>query len=147
MTTETTETTETKTEMTAREKIAKYCAVVREAGEKGVVLTFGKRRYRMSQPLEKMTDADCERVFKYLELDSYIAKCGATAAKRRGGKSGVGKPEERKPCECGCGRIAKAGRKFLPGHDAKLKSALRKTVAKGGRASAKAKAELERRGW
>lgn len=61
------------------------------------------------------------------------------------------RPLERKPrtprstvgaCEC-CGAATKGG-KFLPGHDARLKSRLR-SAAKSG--DGDAKTELERRGW
>jgi len=46
-------------------------------------------------------------------------------------------------CLCGCGGVPRGGQ-FLPGHDAKLKSALRRR-ARGGDATALG--ELERRGW
>lgn len=61
------------------------------------------------------------------------------------------RPQEKKPrvprpavgaCEC-CGEATKGGR-FLPGHDARLKSKLRKEAKDG---SVEARAELERRGW
>lgn len=61
------------------------------------------------------------------------------------------RPQERRPrlprpttgqCEC-CGEPTRGGR-FLPGHDARLKSRLRK-AAKGG--DQEAAAELETRGW
>lgn len=61
------------------------------------------------------------------------------------------RPLERKPraprstvgqCEC-CGAATRGG-KFLPGHDAKMKSRLR-AAAKSGDVAAKS--ELERRGW
>jgi predicted nuclease with RNAse H fold len=44
-------------------------------------------------------------------------------------------------CECGCGRPA--ARRFLPGHDAKLKSRLLRDLRAGDRA----RSELERLGW
>lgn len=55
------------------------------------------------------------------------------------------KSEPRTPgaCEC-CGEPTKGGR-FLPGHDAKLKSVLRARVKHHN--DQEAKAELERRGW
>lgn len=61
------------------------------------------------------------------------------------------RPLERKPrppratvgeCEC-CGAATRGG-KFLPGHDARLKSRLRAAAKSGDDA---AKADLERRGW
>lgn len=45
-------------------------------------------------------------------------------------------------CECGCGEPV--ARRFLPGHDAKLKSRLRREARAG---SADAMAELLRRRW
>ena len=46
-------------------------------------------------------------------------------------------------CECGCGGTTRGGR-FIPGHDAKLKSRLLKDMANGDTAAME---ELERRGW
>lgn len=52
-------------------------------------------------------------------------------------------------CMCGCGETTKGG-KFLPGHDAKLKSQLL-TVSRSDEAAAperkKARAKLRRLGW
>lgn len=45
-------------------------------------------------------------------------------------------------CQCGCG--AEVKRRFLPGHDAKLKSRLLTEAREGSEAAA---AELQRRGW
>jgi hypothetical protein len=50
--------------------------------------------------------------------------------------------KETKPCECGCGDPT--ARHFRPGHDARLKSQLRRAAAAGDR---KARAELRKRGW
>lgn len=61
------------------------------------------------------------------------------------------RPLEKKPrtprpavgsCEC-CGAATRGGR-FLPGHDAKMKSRLREAAKKG---DVEASAELEQRGW
>jgi hypothetical protein len=61
------------------------------------------------------------------------------------------RPQEKKPrvprpavgaCEC-CGEATKGG-KFLPGHDAKMKSRLREAAKQG---DMDAQTELERRGW
>lgn len=46
-------------------------------------------------------------------------------------------------CQCGCGGMTKGGR-FLPGHDAKLKSALRKRANDGDQDAIN---ELAERGW
>lgn len=46
-------------------------------------------------------------------------------------------------CECGCGGTTKGG-KFLPGHDMKLKGALKRAAAGGDK---DAYQELSRRGW
>lgn len=47
-------------------------------------------------------------------------------------------------CVCSCGEMTKGG-EFLPGHDARYKSALIREVKAGG--NDEARAELERRGW
>lgn len=46
------------------------------------------------------------------------------------------------PCGCGCGAMVK--RRFRPGHDARLKSALLKKMKKG---NAEATNELKKRKW
>ena len=46
-------------------------------------------------------------------------------------------------CECGCGETTKGGR-FVPGHDAKLKSAL---VAAALAGSKRATTRLQKLGW
>lgn len=46
-------------------------------------------------------------------------------------------------CECGCGGMTRGGR-FIPGHDAKLKSVLLRRAADGDTA---ARDDLRRRGW
>lgn len=129
--------------MTSREKILKYCKVVEKRNQLGCVLEFGKHQYRMNELLADLTDAECDRVFgnmkKTMGLGTYIKKI----EKR---KSAVHKHEaisntEPKACECGCGALTRRGSKFLPGHDAKLKSALRKAT------TPEAKKELKSRGW
>jgi hypothetical protein len=45
-------------------------------------------------------------------------------------------------CECGCGD--RCARRFLPGHDAKLKSRLSKEATAGDLSAA---TEIQRRGW
>jgi hypothetical protein len=129
-------------EMTAREKITKYCQVTKEPGRRGDVLIYGRHKYRMNRILANLSDAECEKVFKVMELEAYIAKHQEQVAKAAGRKAKV--QLVAKPCECGCGRTAKAGRKFLPGHDAKLHSKLRLCAESG---DVKAKAELKARGW
>lgn len=53
------------------------------------------------------------------------------------------KVDKTKPCECGCGGRTKGG-KFLPGHDAKHKSALQRKALDGDKAAVK---ELADRNW
>lgn len=70
---------------------------------------------------------------------------GMEMAKAKSGKPKVARTKkvvELHSCECGCGE--QVTRHFKPGHDARLKGALRKAADKG---SDKAKAELKRRGW
>lgn len=133
------------TELTAREKITKYCQIVKEPGRRGDVLVYGKHRFRMSRLLANLPDDECEKVFKVMELQAHIDKCQEHAAKIAGRKNVV--KVEAKPCECGCGRMARAGSRFLPGHDAKLKSVLRKAAAGEGDRAKTALAQLKARGW
>ena len=49
-------------------------------------------------------------------------------------------------CLCGCGDVTKGGR-FLPGHDARYKSALVNKARGGGRAADAAKRRLVEMGW
>lgn len=53
------------------------------------------------------------------------------------------KKKEARQCGCGCGGMTKGGA-FLPGHDAKLKSRLKKAAGEGNQ---EALAELRERGW
>lgn len=55
----------------------------------------------------------------------------------------MSKHEKHEKCACGCGGTPKQG-KFLPGHDAKVRSKLIED-ARGG--DAKAKRELKAHGW
>ena len=130
--------------MTSREKILKYCKVVEKQNQLGCVLEFGKHSYRMNELLADLTDADCDRVFKNMDknmgLNAYIKqveKKKSTVSKRREAVASV----DPKPCECGCGAITRRGSKFLPGHDMKLKSILRKAK------TPEAEKELKSRGW
>lgn len=129
-------------ELTAREKLGKYCEVKKEPGRRGDVLIYGRHKYRMSRLLANLTDEECVKVVKVMELDDYIAKHQERAAKAAGRRTTV--RLEPQPCGCGCGVMTRPGSKFKPGHDAKLKSKLR-LGAKSG--DAKAKAELKARGW
>jgi hypothetical protein len=51
-------------------------------------------------------------------------------------------------CECGCGGTTRGGR-FLPGHDAKLKSQLlaKSRTGRTTRSRQSAQGELRKRGW
>jgi len=131
---------------TSREKLMKHCTVTKEQGRRGDVLIYGKHKYRMSRNLANLTEEECDKVVKVIELDAYIATLKerkATQASKRKPKADVIKIEARL-CECGCKAMAKPERMFLPGHDAKLKSRLRKAAEDG---DAKAIAELKARGW
>jgi len=133
-------------ELTALEKIRRYTKV-EPAGRKlgfGDTLRYGHRKHRMSKLLTAMTDAECERVIKEATgLSAYIAEREKKKTETGDECKTVLSPDP-KPCECGCGTMAHADRKFRPGHDMKLKSALRKAAA-GGDASAEK--ELRSRGW
>jgi len=136
--------------MTSREKILRYTDVVKERGHAGNVLIFGNHRYRMNKLLADHTDAECDRIYKNMDETMKfgahirsIEKKKSTVSKRRAVTT-----TDPKPCECGCGAITRRGSRFLPGHDAKLKSKLRKATKKGNaNAKAAAKKELKSRGW
>ena len=128
-------------ELTTKEKIKKYCTVTKWMGRRGNVIIYGKHKYHTNRPIEDMTEDEAANVIKVMELQAYIDKKAAKAAKAA--KATTVRPEP-KPCECGCGKLAKGGSKFLPGHDAKLRSRLRKAAERG---DAKAKAALSARGW
>lgn len=127
--------------MTAKEQIQKYCQVVKEPGRRGDVLIYGRHKYRMSRLLVNLTEEEAAKVFKVMELQAHIDKLKSRAEKT--GRKAVVKAEA-KPCECGCKAMAKPGRKFRPGHDAKLKSQLREAAGNGDK---EAQAELKRRDW
>jgi len=129
-------------ELTAKEKIKKYCTVTKEMGRRGNVLIYGKHKYRMNRPVENMTEDEAAAAVKFMELQAYIDKKTSKQA-TKAAKATTMRPEP-KSCECGCGKLAKGGSKFLPGHDAKLRSRLRKAAECG---DAKAKAALSARGW
>lgn len=126
--------------VTSRTKILKYCEVMQERGHAGNTLIFGKHKYRLNRLLKNLTDAECDRTFKNMQrmgLSAHIKKMEKGIVHKR-------KPvvtTEPKPCECGCRAVTRRGSRFLPGHDAKLKSILKK------RGTPKAKKELKSRGW
>jgi hypothetical protein len=70
------------------------------------------------------------------------AACDRLAAAKPEPKPRAPRVEGDGLCECGCGQIVK--RRFLPGHDAKLKSRLNSELLEGSEA---ARRELGRRGW
>ncbi len=126
-------------EMSSREKILKHCEVVKEPMQKGNVLIFGKHKYRINKLLADHTDHECDRVLKNLNEQFGVEKKVAAGKKPNRTKTTI--TVDPKPCECGCKGITRVGSKFLPGHDMKLKSKLRKA---GTPASKK---ELKARGW
>jgi hypothetical protein len=126
-----------------RERIAKHCQLRRRT-PKAETIVYGKREYRMNRFFENVTDAEVERIFndKELGIGEFVkqSEAGKIAKAKKVSKVEV-KP---KPCECGCKAMAKPGSRFLPGHDAKLKSRLLKASRDGDKA---AKKELVSRGW
>jgi len=128
--------------MSSRAKIRKYCEVVKVPNQLGCVLVYGKHQFRMNRDLDKLTDAECDKVLKKLDKLFEVLKNagGKQPAKRRT----VVTTTDPKPCECGCRVMTRKGSRFLPGHDMKLKSALKKAAAGG---DSKAKKELVSRGW
>ena len=136
----------TEEKLTAREKIVKYCQVTKELGKRGDVLIYGTHKYRMNRLLVNLTEEECDKVLKIMELDAYIAEHQQKAAARVPGCK-VAIKLEASPCGCGCGATARPGSRFLPGHDAKLKSRLRKAAAGKGKDAEKAQAELLVLGW
>ena len=134
-------------QMTSREKIRKFCQVVKEPQQLGNVLLYGKHKYRMNKELSELSDVECDRVLGKLNslwgIEKKAAAGKPTPAKRKPVIS-----IESKACECGCKCLTRKGSRFLPGHDMKLKSKLRKAAEKGNaNAKAHAKKELKSRGW
>jgi len=131
---------EKKPRVTARQTIRKYCEIVRERGQKGDILTFGKHKYRMNKPFDELTNPECDQILvilKELGLGAHIKKAAVS----------VRKPvvtTDPKPCECGCKAMTRKGSRFLPGHDMKLRSVLLKKARAG---NDKAKKELKVRKW
>ena len=133
--------------MTSRQKIKKFCQVVKEPQQLGNVLVYGKHRYRMNKELVEISDADCDRVLAKLNSLWKIEK-NAAAGMPTPAKRVAVIAVESKACECGCRALTGKGSRFLPGHDAKLKSKLRKALKIGNaNAKAHAKKELKSRGW
>ena len=136
--------------MTSREKLLKFCEITKEDNLKGDVLTCDGRRHRMNRTIDELLDQDCDRIFDILKVQSFIDQGARKEAKKKANKAAkvTRVQKEAKPCECGCGAMAKPGSKFLPGHDMKLKSALRKDYHTGNaKAKEKANNELTKRGW
>jgi len=129
-----------KTAMTSREKILKYCQVIKKPMQLGNVLVYGKHEYRMNKTLDELTDGECNRVLGKLNALWGVEK-NATEGKRTPAKRRAVVSVESKLCECDCGEMTRKGSRFLPGHDMKLKSRLRKA------GTPEAKAELKKRGW
>ena len=96
----------------------------------GDKLIYGTVTYNMNKKLHEVTEEEATKIINYM---------------------GIGKDPNfyfgGDPCQCGCGGNARTGRRFIPGHDAKLKSKLLKTMRKGGREGKKAEKELIRLKW
>lgn len=134
-------------QLTSREKISKYCQVVKKPQQLGCVLVYGKHQYRMNKTLDELSDVDCDRVLGKLNSLWGIEK-KAAAGKPIPAKRRIVVSVESKACECGCKVLTRKGSRFLPGHDMKLKSKLRKALKVGNaNAKAHAKKELKARGW
>lgn len=125
--------------MTSREKILRHCEVIKKPLQLGNILIFGKHEYRINKLLADYTDAECDKILKNLnELWGLEKK---VAAGRKPSKTRTIITVDPKSCECGCKVLTRKGSRFLPGHDMKLKSKLRKA------GTPEAKAELAARGW
>jgi len=127
-----------------RERISKHCKVVNR-NRRGDNIEYGRRVFRMNRLFRNVPDEDLERIFndKDLGLGDYVREAEKLEETRETTKASR-IVAEAKPCECGCGAVARAGRRFLQGHDAKLKSRLRKAAKDGDSAAIK---ELKARGW
>ena len=136
--------------MNAREKILRYAKIEPAAGG-GERFIVGNSEHRSTKRLDEMTDAECQRLLDegYLDIDGHIKQKEAqqeqwTKNLKNARKKTATVKVDAKPCECECGGMAKPGRKFLPGHDMKLKSRLRKAAKEG---CADSLEELKDRGW
>jgi len=130
-----------KEELTSRDRINKFCEVKRR-NKKCDNIIYGGREFRMNRLLENAPDADLDRIIedKDLGIGEFILKAEKSGDVKKKKVSTL----ESKPCECGCGETTRPGSRFKPGHDAKLKSVLRK---KAGEGDAGAQKELKARNW
>jgi hypothetical protein len=130
---------------TSRAIIRKYCQT--EKIGKGEFLIFGKHKYRMHKTLANHSDAECDKVLKNIKeigFDAHVAQAKKGVAGKRPAISST----DPKPCECGCKAMTRRGSRFLPGHDMKLKSKLKKALKHSNPATRKkAQGELKSRGW
>ena len=88
-----------------------------------------------AQDLSGMSYEDQIRILKQQLSDAQAAKRETAKAK--------GPKRTPRPCGCGCGAITGGGT-FVPGHDAKLRSALLARIRQGGADGEAALAELRK---
>jgi hypothetical protein len=117
--------------LTSREKLKKLCRVEGDAVG-GVVLIHGKTKYRSDGGIDEMTDAECDRVLEAMGKGAPLPAAGKTKA-----------APAAKLCECGCKKTVGPQARFRPGHDMRLKCALRKAAVN----SVRARKELRARQW
>lgn len=125
--------------LTTREKIHKY-AIVQPHPNGGNTLTINGHTFTLNKKLDLLTPAECEQVAQRIGLAAYIARLTVPTpyvyVPLSSRKTGL--------CECGCGQTTRPGRRFMAGHDMRLKSALKKAAIDGDSA---ALTELKRLGW
>ena len=130
--------------LTSKELIVKHCDIIKSKSNKGSTIVFAGREFRMNRVFDELPDEDFDKILadKELGMGRFIVKmekAGTVKAEKKAART-----PDPKPCECGCGTMAKPGSRYLPGHDAKHKSALIKDAKAGKKTAA---TELAKRGW
>lgn len=132
------------------DKLKGICDIRR--GTTGDTLIFGARgqhKIKLNRLVSGMEEPELARLLeRVLAIRAGKPDPETQAGNGNNGEKKTERPSvlkvESRPCECGCGAMTRRGSRFLPGHDAKLKSRLRKAAAEG---DAQARKELIARGW
>jgi hypothetical protein len=128
-----------------RELAALEARIHRAMGQEGAIEQFN-RRAREHAHIDHATHHPSD----YRPLDRFVWKEGdmteviVKGMTKRTPKAAKPKAQPH-PCECGCGDLTKTGKaRFIPGHDAKLKSALIRAALEGDRVATQ---RLSKLGW
>jgi len=118
----------------SKKNILENSVTVKRMDHGGDRLIYRDREITINKTIGDLTEEESQEIIEFLKIGEEQSQ---KAQKRQ-------QKKEAKPCECGCGAYAKPGRKFIPGHDSKLKSKLLKKYKQGDQ---EAENELIKRGW